>query len=240
MPFALNTNASPSEISEALNYLLGNFGNGSTVDPVTGQIIAPGGIITGYLYQYMAVKYADSADGSVNFSNSPTNRLYFGLRNSSDAAESSNYADYIWYQASGGFGTTKFLWYQTTGGRQLQVAVSVSAPDAGWIQDTGSSIDLDIITSGTIPVVVESFATYFTPPVLQVPRTGNPLAPVFTYVTPALYATDKGEVIPFSDAQTDTGVTFTNNTWRIGNSSSLALHKPMKTHLELSFQLLEQ
>ena len=233
MPFALNGDPSQSEISEAINYLLSNFGNGSTVDPVTGQIIAPGGIITGYLYEYMAVKYADSADGSVNFSNSPTNRLYFGLRNSNDAAESSNYADYIWYQASGGFGTTKFLWYQTTGGRQLQVAVSVLAPDAGWIQDTGSSIDLDIITSGTIPVVVESFVSYFTPPVLQVPRTGNPLAPVFTYVTPALYATDKGEVIPFSDAQTDTGVTFVPGTWRIGNSATTGYGDISKTNITI-------
>lgn len=233
MPFALNSNASPSEVSEAINYLLSNFGNGSTVDPVTGQIIAPGGIIVGYLYEYMAVKYADSADGSVNFSNSPTNRLYFGLRNSADAAESSNYADYIWYEASGGFGTTKSLWYQTTGGRQLQVAVSVLAPDAGWIQDTGSSIDLDIITSGTVPVVVESFVSYFTPPVLQVPRTGNPLAPVFTYVTPALYATDKGEVIPFSDAQTDTGVTFVPGTWRIGNSSTTGYGDISKTNITI-------
>lgn len=233
MPFALNANPSPTEVSEAINYLLSNFSNGATIDPVTGQIIAQGGIIVGYLYKYIAVKYADSSDGSVNFSDSPTNRLYFGLRNSDDAAESSNYADYIWYAASGGFGTTKFLWYQTTGGRQLQVAVSVSAPDAGWFQDTGASIDLDIITSGTVPVVVESFATYFTPPVLQVPRTGNPLAPVFTYVTPALYATDKGEVIPFSDAQTDTGVTFVNNTWRIGNSSTTGYGDISKTNVTI-------
>jgi hypothetical protein len=233
MPFALNANPSPTEISDAINYLLSNFSNGATIDPVTGQIIAQGGIIVGYLYKYIAVKYADSSDGSVNFSDSPTNRLYFGLRNSDDAAESNNYADYIWYLAAGGFGTTKFLWYQTTGGRQLQVAVSVGAPDVGWLQDTGSSIDLDIVTSGTIPVIVESFVSYFTPPVLQVPRTGNPLSPVFTYVTPALYATDKGQVIPFSDAQTDTGVTFTNNTWRIGNSSTTGYGDISKTNVTI-------
>ena len=233
MPFALVANPSPSEVSDAINYLLSNFSNGATIDPVTGQIIAQGGIIVGYLYKYIAVKYADSADGSVNFSDSPTNRLYFGLRNSDDAAESGNYADYIWYQAAGGFGTTKFLWYQTTGGRQLQVAVSVGAPDVGWFQDTGSSIDLDIITSGTVPVVIESFATYFTPPVLQVPRSGNPLAPVFTFVTPALYATDKGQVIPFSSDQTDTGATFTNNTWRIGNSSTTGYGDISKTNITI-------
>jgi hypothetical protein len=233
MPFALVANPSPTEVSDAINYLLSNFSNGSTIDPVTGQIIAPGGIVVGYLYKYIAVKYADSADGSVNFSDSPTNRQYFGLRNSDDAAESSNFADYIWYLAAGGFGTTKFLWYQTTGGRQLQVAVSVGAPDVGWFQDTGSSIDLDIITSGTVPVVIESFATYFTPPVLQVPRSGNPLAPVFTFVTPALYATDKGQVIPFSSDQTDTGATFTNNTWRIGNSSTTGYGDISKTNITI-------
>ena len=107
MPFALDSNPSASEISEAINYILANFGGGATVDPVTGQVIAPGGTFIGYIYQYIAVKYADSADGSVNFSNSHTNRSYFGLRNSNDASESINPADYIWYQASGGFGSDR-------------------------------------------------------------------------------------------------------------------------------------
>jgi len=143
MPFAISSNPSQSEISESINYLLSNFGGGTTVDPVTGQITAPGGIIVGYLYQYMAVKYADSSDGSVNFSNSPINRTYFGLRNSNDAAESSNYADYIWYAVSGGFGLTKLLWYQTTGGRQIQFAVSIDPPDSGWVSDTGVTINVN-------------------------------------------------------------------------------------------------
>lgn len=220
MPFALNNDPSQSEISEAINYLLSNFGGGATIDPVTGQIIAPGGIIVGYLYQYMAVKYADSSDGSVNFSDSPLGRSYFGLRNSNDPAESSNYADYIWYAASGGFGLTKSLWYQTTGGRQIQFAVSIAAPDSGWLVDTGASIDLDVITSGTVPAIVESFASYFTPTILQVPRSGSPLVPSFTGIVPQMYATDKGAVIPFTDAQTDTAVGFVNNSWRIGNSAT--------------------
>jgi len=220
MPFAISSNPSQSEISESINYLLSNFGGGTTVDPVTGQITAPGGIIVGYLYQYMAVKYADSSDGSVNFSNSPINRTYFGLRNSNDAAESSNYADYIWYAVSGGFGLTKLLWYQTTGGRQIQFAVSIDPPDSGWVSDTGASIDLDIVTSGNIPVITESFVTYFTPTILQVPRSGDPLTPSFTGIVPQMYATDKGSVIAFNDAQTDTAVGFVNNSWRIGNSAT--------------------
>lgn len=220
MPFALDSRPDLSEISEAVNYLLSNFSTGVTSDPNTGQISGPTGEVIGYLYKYMAVKYADSFDGSVNFSNSPTNRQYFGIRNSDDAAESSNPADYIWNKVSGGFGVTKSLWYISTGGRQIQFAASVSAPDSGWLIDPGSSIDLDVVTSGNIPVIAETFVPYFTPAILQVPRTGTPLSPVLSGITPVMYATDKGQVIPFVDAQTDSAVGFVNNTWRIGNSST--------------------
>lgn len=220
MPFLLDGDPTQSEISEAVNYLLSNFSVGLTSDPNTGQITAPSAGVIGYLYQYLAVKYADSFDGSVNFSNSPTGRQYYGLRNSNDAAESSNPVDYIWTKVTGGFGSTKFLWYQTTGGRAIQFAVATAAPDAGWIQDSGASIDLDVITSATVPVIAESFVTYFTPPVMQVPRTGGPLAPVFTDVKAVLFATDLGVVIPYSGATSDTHVDFVNNTWRIGNSST--------------------
>lgn len=220
MPFLLDSSPEPSELSEAVNYLLSNFSTGITSDPNTGQIKGPTGETVGYLYKYMAVKYADSFDGSVNFSNSPTNREYYGIRNSDEAAESSNPADYIWFKVSGGFGVTKSLWYICTGGRQIQFAVSVSAPDTGWLVDPGSSIDLDVVTSGNIPVIAETFVAYFTPTVLQVPRTGSPLAPVFTNIIPVMYATDKGAVVPFTDAQTDTAAGFVNNSWRIGNSST--------------------
>lgn len=220
MPFALDSNPSVPELSEALNYLLANFGANISADPNTGQILGPTGEVAGYLYKYMAIKYADSFDGSVNFSNSPTNRLYFGLRNNGSATESDNPADYIWYEAAGGFGVTKSLWYVSTGGRQIQFEVSVSAPDTGWLVDPGSSIDLDVVTSGNIPVIAEAFIPYFTPNTLQVPRTGTPLAPVFTNIIPVMYATDAGAVVPFTDAQTDTAVNFLNNTWRIGNSAT--------------------
>jgi hypothetical protein len=220
MPFLLDGNPSESEISEAVNYLLANFDSSVSADPNTGQITGPTGEVAGYLYKYIAVKYADSFDGSVNFSNSPANRLYFGIRNSNDAAESSNPADYIWNLATGGFGLTKSLWYISTGGRQIQFAVSVSAPDTGWLVDPGSSIDLDVVTSGNIPVIAEAFVAYFTPAILQVPRSGNPLVPSFTGITPTMYATDAGSVVAFTNAQTDSNVSFVNNSWRIGNSST--------------------
>ena len=220
MPFSLTNDPSQSELSDAVNYLLANFSPNLSADNGTGQIKGPVGEITGYLYKYMAVKYADNFNGSVNFSNTPTNRLYYGLRNSNDATESSNPADYVWYKATGGFGTTKFLWYIATGGRQIQFVVSTAAPDVGWLQDSGGSIDLDVITSGTTPVIAQQFVPYFTPAILQVPRSGSPLAPSFTGITPAMYASNGIAVVPFTDAQTDSNVAFVNNSWRIGNSST--------------------
>jgi hypothetical protein len=220
MPFFLDGDPSQSEISEAVNYLLSNFTSGLSSDVNTGQITGSDGVVLGYLYQYIGVKYADSFDGTLNFSDLPTNRQYYGLRNNSASTESANPADYIWTKATGGFGVTKFIWYQTTGGRAIQFAVATSAPDVGWLQDPGYAIDLDVVTSATVPVIVESFVSYFTPSTMQVPRTGSPLAPVFTNITPVLFATDKGTVVPYSGATTDSNVAFVNNSWRIGNSST--------------------
>ena len=149
MPFALTNDPSQSEISEAINYLLANFGPNLSADPSNGQISGPSGVVIAYLYQYIAVKYADSFDGTLNFSNSPTGRLYYGLRNTNDSVESTNPADYIWFQAAGGFGSTKFLFYQTNGGRQINFFVGTAAPNSTYLQESGSSIDLDVVTTTT-------------------------------------------------------------------------------------------
>lgn len=148
MPFALDNSPELSEISDAINYLLANFGANMAADPVTGEITGPTGIVIAYLYRYLSVKYADSADGSLNFSNTPTNRDYYGLRNSDDSTESTNPADYIWSKVDGGFGTTKFLFYQTTGGRQIDIVIDTTAPTANYVEDDGTAIDLDLLTAG--------------------------------------------------------------------------------------------
>jgi hypothetical protein len=149
MPFFLDGNPTQTEISEAVNYLLGNTAQSITADPGTGIISGPTGVGTSYLYKYLAIKYADSFDGTSNFSNSCTNRLYYGVRNSNDSTESTNPADYVWYKVSGGFGTTKFLFFLTTGGRSIQFQISTSLPNPGWVLESGSSIDLDFITSAS-------------------------------------------------------------------------------------------
>jgi hypothetical protein len=149
MSFALTNNASKSEISAAINYLLANFGPNLSADPNTGQITGPSGIVLAYLYRYLAVKYADSFDGTLNFSNSPTNRGYYGVNNRNSNVESTNPADYIWFKVAGGFGTLKFLYYQTGGGRSINFVVDLFPPDSTYIQDTGAAIDLDTVTSST-------------------------------------------------------------------------------------------
>jgi hypothetical protein len=218
MPFALANNPSPSEVSDAINYLLANFGANLSADPDNGQITGPGGVVIAYLYRYLAVKYSDSFDGSSNFSDSPTNRQYYGLRNTDFSTESTNPADYIWRKVTGGFGTTKFLFYKTSGGRQVAFYVGTASPSTGYVQAGVDSIDLDILTATT--PLSDSFVAFFQPSNLQVARTGDPLTPSFTGINPALYAINGNSTVDFVTAQTDSDVSFVNNTWRIGGSST--------------------
>ena len=147
MPYVLDGSPSDSELAEAVNYLLSNFSTSVSADPATGQVTVPTGEVTGYLYKYLYVKYADSFDGTLNFSDSPTNRLYYGVRNSDSSTESTNPSDYVWTQVTGGFGTTKTLWYIITGGRQIAFQVATSQPNPGWVVDLGTAIDLDYATT---------------------------------------------------------------------------------------------
>ena len=148
MPFALDSSPELSEIAEAINYLLANYVGNVAADPNTGQVVGPQGVVVSYLYKYLAIKYADSFDGTLNFSDSPTGRGYYGVRNANSSTESTSPADYIWYKVAGGFGSTKFLFYQTIGGRGINFVVATSAPNTTFIQDSGVSIDLDVITAG--------------------------------------------------------------------------------------------
>ena len=151
MPFALDASPSQEELSSAVNYILANLQQTNSSNVSNGQITSPTGVITGYLYKYLAVKYADSFDGTLNFSNSPTGRSYYGIRNSNSSVESTSATDYVWNQVTGGFGTTKFLYYLTTGGRQIQIQIATAVPNPGWAIDPGTAIDLDITsTTGSV------------------------------------------------------------------------------------------
>jgi hypothetical protein len=151
MPFLLDGNPTPGEVSEALNYVLANLNNGVPVNaypvsnnPDTGFISNTLGNIIQYQYRYLDIKYADNATG-LNFSDNPYSRLYFGIRNTDVPTESNNPADYTWFQATGGFGITKVLWISVTGGRHVNFAVSQDAPDSNqnWIVAPIPAVDLD-------------------------------------------------------------------------------------------------
>lgn len=181
MPFALDSNPSNIELSDSINYLLANFGANISADPNTGIITGPTGQTIGYLYQYLAIKYADSADGSLNFSNSPTNRLFYGIRNTNSTVESTNPADYLWQGVAGGFSTTKFLFYQTTGGRQVDFAVDTTNPTPNYVQDTGTAIDLDLLTAGKGRQV--AYPTIYQWTVTTTPPTRPSTTTTFTWAT---------------------------------------------------------
>lgn len=149
MSFYVDNDPSKSEIASAINYLLSNFAQTTAINPNSGQITSSGYGVVSYLYKYLNVKYADSFDGTVNFSNSPTNRTYYGLRNNDSSIESTIPADYVWTQVVGGFGTTKNIYYVTTGGRQIQYVVATAKPAPNWLPDTGAAIDLDFVTYST-------------------------------------------------------------------------------------------
>lgn len=156
--FALDTNTSEEEIIGSMNYLLATVGstpaNLLVSNGNTGTItnISNGNVI-GYLYQYLNIRYADTADGSLNFSISPTNRLYYGIRNTATPTASTNPADYIFYEvAAGGFGTTKFLFYSSIGGNQIQWFVGTTAPSQLFEQVLDATpIDLFVLTTA-IPI----------------------------------------------------------------------------------------
>jgi hypothetical protein len=151
MPFLLDGNPTPGEVSEAINYVLANLNNGVPINsypvsnnPDTGFISNTMGDIIQYQYRYLDIKYADDVAG-LNFSDNPYGRLYFGIRNTDVPTESINPADYTWFEATGGFGVTKVLWIAVTGGRHVAYAVSSDAPDANqnWQVAPIPSVDLD-------------------------------------------------------------------------------------------------
>lgn len=151
MPFLLDGNPTPGEISEAINYVLANLNSGVPADaypvsnnPTTGFISNTIGDIIQYQYRYLDIKYADNVAG-LNFTDNPYGRLYFGIRNTDVTTESTNPADYTWFQVTGGFGISKVLWIAVTGGRHVAYAVSEDAPDANqnWQVAPIQAVDLD-------------------------------------------------------------------------------------------------
>ena len=140
--FALEPNADIPDIANAVNYLLANFSGSVSASNTTGQITGPQNAVVAYLYKYLAIKYADSFDGTLNFSDDPTNRTYYGLYNSDTSSESTDPTKYVWTPFT--FGTTKFIWYVVTGGRQIQFSIQETRPNDSYKAAGLVSIDLDL------------------------------------------------------------------------------------------------
>jgi len=157
--FALNSTDPYGDVIDSINYLLATSNplNANTIVTSANALVAnvaSGQITTAadpayvsYLFQYLHVRYADNATGSVNFSTSPTNRLFFGLLNSSSTVGSNNPADYIYTEVVGGFLTTKFFFYSVLGGRQLLINITTGLSN-NFLQAVDSvPIDLDLVTA---------------------------------------------------------------------------------------------
>lgn len=89
-----------------------------------------------YTERYLDVAYADNATGTSNFSFSPTNRLYYGLRNVANPTLSTNPALYTWYLADPSFGTNKFICYANQTNRKFSFATGF----AGFAAGTGAFV----------------------------------------------------------------------------------------------------
>jgi hypothetical protein len=74
-----------------------------------------------YTERWIAVAYADSADGATGFSLNPRGKTYYGLFNNTTANGSPNPADYTWYAAN--FGTSSYLLIANRSNRKFSFAV---------------------------------------------------------------------------------------------------------------------
>jgi hypothetical protein len=95
-----------------------------------------------YTEKYLAVAYADNVTGTSNFSLSPTNRLYFGLYNTSGTTAPTDPTLYSWYLADPTFGTNIYLCYANRQSRRFSFDTDFAAYAAG----TGAFVPTTAIT----------------------------------------------------------------------------------------------
>lgn len=143
MTAPLTGNADLDAFLYDLGRQIGVLPNNIVQQAQSGQLTTPVGDIVGYAYKYIGIKYALDNIGT-GLTDSPTNMNYFGVHNTGNLTESTNPADYTWYEVSGGFSTTKFLWYQILGGRNIIFAAQATSPGSQWHQDPGGLIDIDV------------------------------------------------------------------------------------------------
>ena len=96
--------------------------------------------------RYVAVAYADTATGG-SFSLSPTNKLYYGLRNQSNTEISTTPSAYKWYLADPTFGTNIYFAYSNRSNRKFSFDTDFATYAAGsgaFVPQTASKFDIRI------------------------------------------------------------------------------------------------
>jgi len=86
--------------------------------------------------RWIAVAYADNADGTSGFSYDPRNKAYYGLYNNDTANGGTNPALYTWYTPPTGFNTLNYLLYTNRQNRKF----SFSVGNAGYVNLGGSFV----------------------------------------------------------------------------------------------------
>ncbi len=112
--------------------------------------------------QWMNVKFADDSAGA-GLSDSPTNKLFYGLATSTDNTISTDPTVYEWSPFD--FGTTNQLFYRSFGGRNISFVPAQFKP-IGYIPYIyGTTVNLDVATLGAVdelgiisssPLIIES------------------------------------------------------------------------------------
>jgi hypothetical protein len=94
----------------------------------------------------MVVRFADDSIGT-GFSALQTNKTYYGIYTSDDAAISTDPTLYEW--SPWNFGTTDEIYYRVYGGRNVSVEPA-TYPLLGYILYSVDNVNLDVLTLGTI------------------------------------------------------------------------------------------
>lgn len=95
-----------------------------------------------YTNRYLAVAYADNADGTSGFSYNRTGKAYYGLYNNTTANGGTNPALYTWYQAPVNFSTGNYLLYTNRQNRKF----SFNVGNAGYLNLGGAFVPTDTAT----------------------------------------------------------------------------------------------
>jgi hypothetical protein len=112
--------------------------------------------------QWMSIKFATDSVGT-DFSDSPTDALFYGIYTSETNASSSDPLDYEWSPFD--FGSTYQMFYRSFGGRNISLVPAENKP-IGYIPYLyGTTLNLDVATLGavddlgiisTTPLIIES------------------------------------------------------------------------------------